>query len=143
MKNDSGVSNKWLVLSQLLLQISKTLPSHDVVKTITINFGGVSGKSSPNITLWVLLILKNKNLRNLRWFINILYFFHFTSQIGLQLKLFFWYFIPLRLTKKHQSHLPMLFDYCHFPCHSLKKFLFNEDEQLISINSKNKLVVIL
>lgn len=44
-------SNKGLVLSQLPLQISKTLPNHDMVKTITINFGGVSGKSDPNITL--------------------------------------------------------------------------------------------
>ena len=33
------------------LQIFKTLPSHDVIKTITINFDGVSGKSDPSITL--------------------------------------------------------------------------------------------
>ena len=49
MKNDSGVPNKWLVMSQFPLQISKTLPSHDVIKTITINFDGVSGKSDSNI----------------------------------------------------------------------------------------------
>jgi len=101
VKNDSGIYDKWLVMSKLLLKISKTLPSHDVIKTITINFDGVSGKLNPNIIFWVLLILKNKNLRNLIWFINVLLFFQYTSQIGLELKLFFWYFIPLRLTKKH------------------------------------------
>ena len=127
----------------VISQISKTLSSNDVIKTITINFDGISGKSDPNITLWVLLFLKNKNLRNLRKFINVLCFFHFTSQIGLQLKLFFWYFIPLRLAKKHQLHLPMLFDYCHFPYYSMEKFLFNKDERLFSINFKYKLVVIL
>ena len=36
-------------MSKLLLKISKTLPSHDVIKTITINFDGVSGKLNPNI----------------------------------------------------------------------------------------------
>ena len=49
MNNDSGIFDKWLIISQLSLQISKTLPSHDVIKTITINFDGVSGKSDPNI----------------------------------------------------------------------------------------------
>ena len=28
-------------------QISKTLPSHDVIKTITINFYGISDKPTP------------------------------------------------------------------------------------------------
>ena len=56
MKNDFGAPNKWFVTSQLPPQISKTLPSHDVIKTITINFYGISGKPDQNITLWVLLI---------------------------------------------------------------------------------------
>jgi hypothetical protein len=51
VKNDSGVSDNWLVISRLHLQIPKTLPNHDVIKTITINFDGISGKPDPNITL--------------------------------------------------------------------------------------------
>jgi len=52
-------------------------------------------------------------------------------------------FILLRLTRRIRLHLPMMIGYCYLACLDDAKFLFNEDEQFISINTMYKLVVIL